>query len=624
MNKIGNKIIGIDLGTTNSCAAIVEGKDPRVLENNEGFRTTPSWVSFDQEGNRFLVGIAAKRQAAVNPETVSSAKRKMGTSEKIRLGGKDLTPEEISAKILGYLKNCAEEKLNEGVARAVITVPAYFNDAQRKATENAGKIAGLKVERIINEPTAAALAYGFNRTEKNQNIIVYDLGGGTFDVSILQITKEEGESLIQVLSTAGINDLGGDDFNHKIVDYLIKKFKEKNNIDLRTKDEKEKDRKITLQRLQEAAEQAKHELSSKIETAISLPYIASRGNEMLHLEVKISRADFENLTKDYMKRTAEKIDEALRESKLTKDKINQVILVGGSTRMPMVEELVKDKFGDKKINKSVNPDEVVAIGAAIQGAILSGDVKDILLLDVTPLSLGIEIEGGMMDVIIPKNTTIPKKETRTYSTSVDNQPGVFIQVFQGERTARARDNKLLGGFELTEIEPAPRGIPQIEVTFDIDTNGIASVSAKDKKTGREHSIIIKNSQGLSEAEIEKMIKEAEENREKDEELKTNLETLNKAKSYCYTFENQMKEFENSKNFDKDDSQFQEFKKLYDNLKKATDESNYPELKKQINEIDKLMKLSNDLMQKMPKEGENKESDNEDVLDVEPKNEDKNN
>src|SRR3954470_14713837 len=531
-SKVSNKIVGIDLGTTNSCIAVMEGKAPRVLENPEGSHTTPSVVSFDKKENRFIVGLAAKRQAAINPDTVFSIKRKIGTSQKVHLGGKELTPEQVSAEILRYLTSYAEEKLGEKITRAVITVPAYFNDSQRKATENAGKIAGLKVERIINEPTAAALAYGLDRTERDQKVLIYDLGGGTFDVSILQITKSAEGGVFEVLSTAGINDLGGDDFNKRIVDYLIEEFKKESSIDLRTKDKEEKDRKMTLQRLQDAAEQAKHELSAKLKTTVSLPYVASRDGETFHLNVEITRAKFEDLTKDYIKKTAEKINDALREAKLKENDIEQIILVGGSTRMPMVDELIASKFGEKKINKSVNPDEVVAVGAAIQGAVLMGDVKDILLLDVTPLSLGIEVEGGIMDVIIPRNTTIPKKETRTYSTAVDNQPSVHIRVLQGERP-RALDNKVLGTFELTGIEPAPRGVPQIEVIFDIDTNGIASISAKDKKTGREQSIVIKDSQGLSEEEIQKMIKEAEKNKVKDEELKSNLETLNRAQTYCY-------------------------------------------------------------------------------------------
>ncbi|CAG8550676.1 5519_t:CDS:2 [Paraglomus occultum] len=594
-----------------------KGKNPRVLENEEGGRTTPSVVSFDKKENRFLVGLAAKRQAAINPETVFSIKRKMGTSTKVKLGGKDLTPEQVSAEILNYLAGYAGKKLGKKITRAVITVPAYFNDAQRKATENAGLIAGLKVERIINEPTAAALAYGLDRVERDQKILVYDLGGGTFDVSILQITKGEEGGTFEVRSTAGINDLGGDDFNKRLVDYIIEEFKKESKIDLRTKDREEKDRKITLQRLREAVEQTKHELSAKLKATVSIPYIASHNGETFHLNVEVTRAKFEELTKDYMKKTAEKVDEALREAKLREGEIDQIILVGGSTRMPMVENLIKGRFGEKRINKSVNPDEVVAVGAAIQGAVLRGDIKDVLLLDVTPLSLGIETEGGMFAKLIERNTTIPTRKSEFFSTAMDNQPSVFIRVFQGERT-RAQDNKLLSAFELTGIEPAPRGIPQIEVVFDIDANGVVSVSAKDKKTGKEQSIVIRDSQSLSDEEIQRMIKEAEENRAKDEELKDNLETLNRAQTYCYTFEKQIEEFKSHKNFKEDDPQFQEFKKLYEGLKKLTEEKNYPELKNQLNKIDEMMKLSNELMQKMPKENS---ANGEEIVDVSPEKKD---
>lgn len=612
--KASNKIVGIDLGTTNSCIAVMEGKTPRVLENPDGFRTTPSVVSFDKKESKFLVGITAKRQAVINSETVFSVKRKMGISEKIRLGGKELTPEQTSAEILRYLVSYAEEKLGEKIVRAVITVPAYFNDAQRKATENAGKIAGLQVERIINEPTAAALAYGLDKTIREQKILVYDLGGGTFDVSVLQISKSEGgEGVFEVLATTGINTLGGDEFNKRIVDYLIVEFKKENSIDLRTKDKEEKDRKMTLQRLQEASEQAKHELSGKLETTISLPYIAVKSGEPIHLNIKLSRAKFVDLTKDYLKKSAEKIEEVLKEADLAKKDIEQIILVGGSTRMPMVEELIKDKFGDRKINKSVNPDEVVAVGAAIQGAVLMGDIKDVLLLDVTPLSLGIEVEGGMNDIIIRHNTTIPTEETRTYSTATDNQPSVHIRVLQGERS-RALDNKVLGTFELTGIEPARRGIPQIEVKFAIDSNGIVSVTAKDKKTNKEQSITIKDNQSLSKEEIQRMVREAEENKDKDEEFKNNLATLNQAQSYIYTFEQQIKDFKKHKDFQEDDESFKKLVEMYQGLKEATEKKDYPDIKEKLKEIEKMMKLANELAQKMSPE---KNDDKDDVLDVEP-------
>jgi molecular chaperone DnaK len=613
--KMSNKIVGIDLGTTNSCISLMEGKNPQVLENPDGYRTTPSVVSFDKKENKFLVGLTAKRQSAINPETIFSIKRKMGTSEKVRLGGKDLTPEQISAEILSYLINYAEDKLGEKISRAVITVPAYFNDSQRKATENAGKIAGLKVERIINEPTAAALAYGLDRTEKDQKVLIYDLGGGTFDVSILQITKSSEGGVFEVLSTSGINTLGGDDFDKRITDYLINEFKKENGIDLRSKDKEEKERKMTLQRLQESAQQAKHELSAKLETTVSIPYIASKDGQTYHLQVNLTRAKFNDLTKDLIAQTSDKVSEALREAKLKAEDIEQIILVGGSTRMNSVEDLIIGKFGEKKINKSVNPDEVVAIGAAIQGAVLRGDIKDVLLLDVTPLSLGIEVEGGMNDIIIRRNTTIPTEENRTYSTATDNQTSVHIRVLQGERT-RALDNKVLGTFELTGIDPAPRGIPQIEVKFSIDSNGIVSVSAKDRKNNKEQSIIIKDNQNLTEEEIARMIREAEENKEKDEEFKNNLETLNRAQTYLYTFSQQIEDFKTHKDFSEDDAQYKEFLKLYEDLKKSTEEKDYVEIKKQIGKIEEMVKLANELMQRMPKE-EAAEGNNSEILDVEP-------
>ncbi|CAG8476782.1 883_t:CDS:1 [Ambispora leptoticha] len=620
--NISDKIVvGIDLGTTNSCVAIMEGRNPRVLENPEGKRTTPSVVSVDKEGN-ILVGESAKNNAAFNPdETIFSIKSKMGTKEKVKLGGKDMTPEQISAIILRYLIGYAEEKLKselqgKSLARVVITIPARFEDAARKATENAGTIAGLKVERIINEPTAAALAYGLDRSERDQKILVYDLGGGTFDVSVLQITKGKEGATFEVISTAG-EKLGGDNFNQRIFNYVLEEFKRKNNIDLLA-EIKEEAKNETILRLKAASEKIKEKLSGKLTERFAEAYIPLKSGKLVSIDIEITRAKFEDLTKDYMKKTLEKVEEALRGAEKKEGKkieIDQIILVGGSTRMPMVESLIKSRFGEKKINKSVNPDEVVAVGAAVQGAILRGDIKDVLLLDVTPLSLGIETEGGIFTKLIEGNTTIPTRKSEIFSTAVDNQPSVFIRVYQGER-ARAQDNKLLSAFELTGIEPARRGIPQIEVIFDIDANGIVSVSAKDKKTGKEQSIVIKDSQSLSEEEIKRMIKEAEENRTKDEELKSNLETLNRAQAYCYTFEKQIEEFKSHKNFKEDDPQFQEFKKLYEDLKKLTEEKNYPELKNQLNKVDELMKLSNELMQKMPKEG-----NDEEVIDVDPKKKD---
>jgi molecular chaperone DnaK len=521
---ISNKIIGIDLGTTNSCVAVMEGRNPRVLENAEGERTTPSVVSFDKERKIILVGEGAKNNVAFNPdETVFSIKSKMGSSEKVKLGGKEMKPEQVSATILRHLVDYAEDKLKselhgKKLARVVITIPTRFKDAARQATKDAGEIAGLKVERIINEPTAAALAYGLDRTERDQKVLVYDLGGGTFDVSVLQIMKGEEGGTFEVISTAGNDKLGGDNFDQKIFNYALEEFKRKNNIDLLAEVKEEK-KNETILRLKAASEEVKKRLSGKLTERFSVAFIPLKSGSLVNVDIEITRARFEELSKEYMRDTAVEIDKALKESKygeLKKEDIDQIILVGGSTRMPMVEKLVKEKFGEKKINKSVNPDEVVAIGAAIQGGILMGDVKDILLLEVAPLSLGIETEGGVNTVLIPRNTTIPTNKKQIFSTSADNQPSVHIRVLQGERP-RANDNKELGRFELTGIAPAPRGVPQIEVTFDIDSDGILKITATDLQSKKGESLTVEGGHGLSKAEIERMVEEAEKFKEKDEE-----------------------------------------------------------------------------------------------------------
>ena len=619
--KISKVVLGIDLGTTNSCVAVMERGKPRVIENAEGGRTTPSVVSCDKNENRILVGKSAKNNAAFNPsETIFSVKSKMGDRNyKVKLRGKEMTPEQVSATILRHLVDDAEDKLKselhgKKLARVVITIPARFEDAARQATKNAGEIAGLKVERIINEPTAAALAYGLDRTERDQKVLVYDLGGGTFDVSILQITKGEEGGTFEVISTAGDTKLGGDNFNQKIFNYSLEEFKKKNNIDLLA-EVKEEARNETILRLKTASEEVKEKLSGKLKERLSVAFIPLKSGKLVNLDVEITRAKFEELGEEYMKKTAAEIDKALKNAKngeLKKEDIDQIILVGGSTRMPMVEKLIKEKFGEKKINKSVNPDEVVAIGAAIQGGVLMGDVKDVLLLDVTPLSLGIETEGEINTILVPRNTTIPVEKKQIFSTSADNQSSVHIRVLQGERP-KARDNKILGNFELTGIAPAPRGVPQIEVTFEVDANGILKITAADLQSKKKESLTVEGGQGLSKEEIERMIKEAEENKANDEEFKANSELLNRAQTYLSTFTRQTEEFKKHKDFKEDDPQFQEFQKLCDDLKKATEEKNYPELKKQINKIDELMKLSNELMQKMPKE--EKKNEEEDTLDV---------
>ena len=521
------KIIGIDLGTTNSCVSVLEGGEPKVIPNSEGNRTTPSVVAF--KGDDELVGETAKRQAVTNVKnTISSIKRFMGTDKKVEANGKKWTPQEISAKILMKLKKDAESYLGEKVTQAVITVPAYFNDAQRQATKDAGKIAGLKVERIINEPTAAALAYGLDKQEKLQTILVYDLGGGTFDVSILEL----GDGVFEVKATSGNNKLGGDDFDQRIIDYLVSEFKKENGIDL-SKD------KMAMQRLKDAAEKAKKDLSGMTNAQISLPFIAQNDDGPIHMEMTLSKAKFEDLCRDLFDSTLEPVRKAMKDAKLSNKDIDEVILVGGSTRIPYIQELVKKELG-KEPHKGVNPDEVVAMGAAIQGGVLTGEVEDLVLLDVTPLSLGIEKLGGVCTVLIPRNTTIPTSKSQVFSTAVDNQPAVDIHILQGERPMAA-DNKTLGNFQLGNIPPAKRGVPQIEVKFDIDANGIVNVTAKDLGTNKEQSITITSSTNLTDDEIDKMMKEAEANKEADDKRKEDANIRNDADSLVFATENALKD-----------------------------------------------------------------------------------
>ncbi len=521
-----SKIIGIDLGTTNSCVCVYEGGEAKVIANPEGERTTPSVVAF--KNGEIIVGGAAKRQMITNKDTIYSIKRLMGTDKKVEANGKKYTPQEISAMILGDLKKTAEAYLGEKVTKAVITVPAYFNDAQRQATKDAGKIAGLEVERIINEPTAAALAYGLDKQDENQTVLVYDLGGGTFDVSILEL----GDGVFEVKSTSGNNKLGGDDFDKRIMDYLVEQFKKENNIDL-SKD------KMAMQRIKDAAEKAKKDLSGVTTTQISLPFLSQGEDGPLHLEMSLTRAKFEELCHDLFESTLEPVRKAMKDAKLSKSDIDKVILVGGSTRIPKVQEIIKNELG-KEPSKGVNPDEVVAMGAAIQGGVLTGDVNDIVLLDVTPLSLGIETLGGVCTVLIPRNTTIPTSKSQVFSTAADNQPAVDIHILQGERSM-ASDNKTLGRFQLTGIPAAPRGVPQIEVTFDIDANGIVNVKAKDLGTNKEQAITITASTNLTDDEIDKMVKEAEANREADEKRKEEADVKNEAEQLIFMTEKSIKD-----------------------------------------------------------------------------------
>lgn len=554
-----SKIIGIDLGTTNSCVAVLEGGEPKVIPNPEGNRTTPSVVAF-KNGER-QVGEVAKRQSITNPNTIISIKRHMGTDHKTEIEGKEYAPQEVSAIILQYLKSYAEDYLGEKVTKAVITVPAYFNDAERQATKDAGRIAGLEVERIINEPTAAALAYGLDKMDEDQTILVYDLGGGTFDVSILEL----GDGVFEVKSTAGDNRLGGDDFDQVIIDYLVDQFKKENGIDL-AKD------KMALQRLKDAAEKAKKDLSGVTSTQISLPFITAGEAGPLHLEVTLSRAKFEELSADLVERTMGPTRQALKDAGLSPSELDKVILVGGSTRIPAVQEAIKKETG-KEPHRGVNPDEVVAMGAAIQGGVITGDVKDVVLLDVTPLSLGIETMGGVFTKLIERNTTIPTSKSQVFSTAADNQSAVDIHVLQGERPM-ASDNKTLGRFQLGDIPPAPRGVPQIEVSFDIDKNGIVNVRAKDLGTNKEQAITIRSSTGLSDEEIEKMVREAEENAEADKQRKEEVELRNEADQLVFTTEKTLKDLEGKV----DEAEVNKANEAKDALKAAIEKNDLDEIR----------------------------------------------